>query len=484
MREEENGDNVVWPANEIQPTDENSVVIKKNQRCVCTWRKMHEVQCTHELRVHKVFKKEFFNPRWYTGASFGSLTVAFGPLFSVPLPATAGMELELRDGSDLDPQHRDHSQYDEFQDQDQGDDGRSDMEDEGSDMEDAAVDLDFDGADDKENQNQLLGAGRMTYGTLMGRLQELAKTVQNDQDEMAKIHSFVNEMIQRYRKNEAVDVCFDEFGSTSISRPSRLSEAHSKDVTALMPIKAQTRVVGNATNMARLRGYREINRGTKRKKGTLPSQFRESAIKDNEVLPAARTRERKCGLCKQGKHNGQFKCPSILKFGEPLSKNNRAIRNNLVQEILLPGTFVTYHREDPEMGIHQTLPTRNKKQDMQALIIHRRFFLDSNAVGSGFCVEITILHDLGREHPDYSRVLFDVSVVNAWIVKSKDNLVVSQLERAVPLAVAEASTLPPMQQQQQYLSQMIEYSQNVTSFDYGVVAEEGPLSQIGYGQMG
>jgi hypothetical protein len=70
---------------------------------------------------------------------------------------------------------------------------------------------------------------------------------------------------------------------------------------------------------------------------------------------------------------------------------------------------------------------------MTALIIHKRYkrVSELNVKGTGessVVVEITFLTQGGNPHLTYNQVLFEASPVCAWILRSKTNIVVSQLE--------------------------------------------------------
>ena len=78
--------------------------------------------------------------------------------------------------------------------------------------------------------------------------------------------------------------------------------------------------------------------------------------------------------------------------------------------------------------VYKSLPSK-----MTALIIHKRYkrvseLNDKGAGESSVVVEVTFLTQGGIPHLTYSQVLFEASPVCAWILRSKTNIVVSQLK--------------------------------------------------------
>jgi hypothetical protein len=76
------------------------------------------------------------------------------------------------------------------------------------------------------------------------------------------------------------------------------------------------------------------------------------------------------------------------------------------------------------------LPALN--EFFKALVIHSRCLIASNLVNQftpgNTCLECTILHGEGTEHPSYTQQLFKIACVTACVMQSKSSLILSQLE--------------------------------------------------------
>jgi hypothetical protein len=109
--------------------------------------------------------------------------------------------------------------------------------------------------------------------------------------------------------------------------------------------------------------------------------------------------------------------------------------------------------------------------EIKALVVHSRYLITSNLVNQytpeNICPECMILHDEGTEHPDYTQQLFKIACVAAYVIRSKSNLFLSQLE---------VSTLP-----EEYVHQNL--SQNAT-MGYSFRMQDlgtNPFSAMGFG---
>jgi hypothetical protein len=65
-------------------------------------------------------------------------------------------------------------------------------------------------------------------------------------------------------------------------------------------------------------------------------------------------------------------------------------------------------------------------QGVKAMIIHNVYIVNQSSI----YIEITLLHENGKEHCDYKRALIKKYEVVKWIAKSKTNLIVSQLKQS------------------------------------------------------
>jgi uncharacterized membrane protein YbaN (DUF454 family) len=72
------------------------------------------------------------------------------------------------------------------------------------------------------------------------------------------------------------------------------------------------------------------------------------------------------------------------------------------------------------------------KKTIQALILDKRYVQAGMVMPSistkAFVVIAALLHDRGREHAEYHKVLFEVDPITKVVNRSKTNLVVSQLK--------------------------------------------------------
>ena len=116
-------------------------------------------------------------------------------------------------------------------------------------------------------------------------------------------------------------------------------------------------------------------------------------------------------------------------MGLPLAKNNEEVRSSLAQQIVHQTAFVTYPLDGDKRVVYKTIP----KKTIQALILHKRYVragMVQPSIGTkAFVLEATFLHDGGKEHFEYRKALFEVDPIATFIIRSKANLIVSQLEQ-------------------------------------------------------
>jgi hypothetical protein len=131
--------------------------------------------------------------------------------------------------------------------------------------------------------------------------------------------------------------------------------------------------------------------------------------------------------------------------------------------------FALHNRQDDDQRQVMTeLPALN---EIKALVIHSRYLITSNLINQftpeNICLECTILHEEGTEHPSYTQQLFKIACIAAYVIRSKSNLILSQLE---------VSTLP-----EEYVHQSL--SQNATTgYSFGLQnTGTNPFSEMGYG---
>jgi len=152
-----------------------------------------------------------------------------------------------------------------------------------------------------------------------------------------------------------------------------------------------------------------------------------------------------------------------------LEKGNEEVRQTLSQGLSSITRFALHNRQDDDS--RRVLTELPALTEIKALVIHSRFLITSNLVNQftpeNICLECTILHGEGTEHPGYTQQLFKIACIAAYIIRSKSNIIVSQLEVA---------TLP-----EEYVHQHL--SQDVTmGYSFGLQDEgTNPFSQMGFG---
>jgi hypothetical protein len=135
-------------------------------------------------------------------------------------------------------------------------------------------------------------------------------------------------------------------------------------------------------------------------------------------------------ICCQKGH-GQGRCPRITMCGaSALEKGNEDVRQKLSQGLSSIARFALHNRkDDDDRTVMTQLPALN---EIKALVIHSRHLIASNLVNQftpeNTCLECTVLHGEGTEHPSYTQQLFKIACVAACVIRSKSNLILSQLE--------------------------------------------------------
>ena len=151
---------------------------------------------------------------------------------------------------------------------------------------------------------------------------------------------------------------------------------------------------------------------------------------DDAFLNAANTQTRACAICRQKKH-GQGSCPRLTKFGaEPLKKGNEQVRLSLSTGIADITRYSLVNRNPQDnRNIFKEMPAAS---EIKAVVLHQRYLITgvlyNNYTSDNICIETTILSKEGLEHPSYTRQLFKVDCISAYITKSKNNIIMSQLD--------------------------------------------------------
>jgi hypothetical protein len=70
--------------------------------------------------------------------------------------------------------------------------------------------------------------------------------------------------------------------------------------------------------------------------------------------------------------------------------------------------------------------------EIKAVVLHQRYLITgllyNSSTSDNICIETTILSKEGLEHPSYTRQLFKVDCISAYITKSKNNIIMAQLD--------------------------------------------------------
>lgn len=149
-------------------------------------------------------------------------------------------------------------------------------------------------------------------------------------------------------------------------------------------------------------------------------------------------------------------------------------RNELSISLSQPNQYATGHIEQEGM-VYSSMPPK-----IEALILHRRKLIDSTLllpnIASNFCVEVTLLHNGGVEHEQYTKQLFRIGCVGQFIQKLKNNIIISELKSTVTPGVHDFSNIAPAgYSNQAYLSQLSLSQMHLSQ------QTEGNLPSFGYG---
>jgi hypothetical protein len=378
------------------------------ERCPCTDRISFMFQCSHEYHRDGEFKKELYNGKqWFTRRVYDEWTL------------NSINESHLLHGEDSERNEDDMSSNDEvIVPPPQGD-----VEEE-VDMEQSN---EYGGPPDDSDEeiDDPMGAdGRQNYSTVKRQCDELCRAIANDQTQLQSVFATVTEMIERLRRQQSISVYFLE--DTAMNNNALSQNVQPLEGGALL---GQSRALSVASRMKRKRSATEVYRSRGRNVQTNYAEVGTETIfvaSDENHLPAPRTNSRACSMCRL---TGHFirNCPFLIGYGSPpLEKNNMACRHQLQAKLTGVGTVSTSIKT-VELEVFNTLPT-----DIDALIIFGRFFIDHTLrdpeFTGNYCVECTVLHKGGQENSDYSNVLFAVSCVSTFVVRSKTNIVISLLK--------------------------------------------------------
>ena len=90
---ENDNEHYLWPIHETKTVD-NTIPIKKGERCICKYQRYYDGQCGHELRISFEFKENHFNERWYTTRKYKSLHPTFDQMPNISTVKISYVEIQ------------------------------------------------------------------------------------------------------------------------------------------------------------------------------------------------------------------------------------------------------------------------------------------------------------------------------------------------------------------------------------------------------
>jgi hypothetical protein len=441
----EDGSHLLWPTKVTREerTEETTTIISEGCRCSCPRRVAMLIQCEHEYVVDggiDIFK---FGSQWLHRQTYDRM---FPDMASVFPPNVWGGDITVPpvEGEDYPDDDIGVSQEDL--------DGMQHIDNplEENDNLENLNSNDVTNITEKTTPLMPCTSEKVTYQHIQERSSELARTCQNDQPKMRTILSNITQMIERVRDGHDI---FINFAPVCVG-----PLTDSVNINTNVPRSAISKAIVNATGVKRKQSGREFHSRTRKKhrKGVAYSQVSNS--NDDMCLPPPNSKTRSCRVCRQDGH-GQGNCPLITKFGvTPLESKNMVVRYRLSRNLSNVSKYQIEPRpvNDPR-SVLTDFPGK-KSKIVKALVIHRRFLINQFLVNpltpENICLECTILHEHGIEHPGYTCVLFDVDCVSAFITKNQTNLILCQLEDSTSFDNNPSqTTMPPPFSQAPSLSQ-------------------------------
>jgi hypothetical protein len=300
-----------------------------------------------------------------------------------------------------------------------GDVDNEDFDDDGNALDDGLLDV------DKENVTALtqpLG-DHVSFQQVVSRASDLAGTCQHDQRKMRSLLSNINKMIDGFRDSKHIHVHFDGNDLDATNAVNGVSDA-------TLPRTAVAAFARQVKTIKQKQGRREFFSRTKTRHRAGVTLSQASNSNDDAHLPPPKSMARSCLICRQKGH-GQGRCPRITMHGvSALEKGNEDVRQKLSQGSSSITRFALHNRKDDDDSTVMTqLPALN---EIKALVIHSRCLIASNLANQftpeNTCLECTVLHGEGTEHPSHAQQLFKIACVAACVTRSKSNLILSQLE--------------------------------------------------------
>jgi hypothetical protein len=434
---------LVWPTNETKQerSEESSTIVQEGCRCSCPRRIAFMIQCEHEYVIDggiDIFK---FDSRWFHRQSYDKLFPDMATVFpltsgiqrrspplAVPFAGNLNNETSVTDNIDND----NVAQYPD-------DDGDTECSGDSETHVDTGLvgdQIDMDDVVEASNKEnfiaQVVQVGeKVTYSQVMEKCSELARTCQNDQSKMRTLIANLHCMKERVRDGHDI---FAHYDASVLNMTDETGE-----VNINQPRNAISRSVPNATKVHRFMSgneyhsnTREFNSRTRKRHRQNVSLSQVSNSNDDVFLPAPNVKSRSCTICRMKGH-GQGRCPYITKFGTtPLEKNNEAVRQRLQKNLSI---LTTYELQRRQVGDTRTILTELPSlKEIKGLVIHKRFLGNGSLYNpytpENICLECTVLHLHGVEHPSFTNQLFNVDCISAYIIRNKINIIMCQLQES------------------------------------------------------
>eukprot|EP00978_Attheya_sp_CCMP212_P023611 scaffold72682_cov71-Attheya_sp.AAC.3 len=199
----------------------------------------------------------------------------------------------------------------------------------------------------------------------------------------------------------------------------------------------------NATRGCRKMSFRESQqkrgRGKKRSLGNgtgIVASVVGQRNDDQYMNVVTKVFKKPCKLCQEPGHRGYARCPKVMKYSQPYGTspfppNCASSRGELCQKLGKDNGFVSSYLDvNDGRVILKSMP-----QKMKALILHKRLIrkgVEDKGLGSrSIIMQVTFLAEGGDPHVQYDGVLFELNVITKWIHRSKNNIIVSQLEDVI-----------------------------------------------------
>ena len=205
-----------------------------------------------------------------------------------------------------------------------------------------------------------------------------------------------------------------------------------------------------------------------------PSQLYTS--NEHQILPPARTKNRTCGFCRKSGHF-QKNCPSLLCYNKaPLVLKDKTVRDVLCRDLNNTGKYTTHIRD---AGDHRNV-VRNFPTGVVGVVIHRILLISNNLVhpncAENFCLECTVLKE-GGECEFFTKALFNVASVGAFITKSKTNIIICEVESSSGMSYVSGAQESMTQEMELLHSGTINFSQDSS----GMHSMGFGMETMGYG---